>query len=80
MSGKSSRIFMLCWAIASVAVAGWGLGHAIFSPAVVGPLFFICLALSCLFLAFGSHYFQRWLILGEREHQRPTSEGSSDTR
>ncbi|MHA7220335.1 hypothetical protein ACX80L_15790 [Arthrobacter sp. MDT1-48-3] len=51
---------LLAAALVSVVIAVWWLNHAVFSPLIVGPLFYIALSLTCFFLAVGSHYHHRW--------------------
>jgi hypothetical protein len=51
---------LLAAALVSVVIAAWWLNHAVFSPLIVGPLFYIALSLTCFFLAVGFHYLHRW--------------------
>ncbi|WP_247827606.1 hypothetical protein [Arthrobacter antioxidans] len=59
---------LLAAALVSGVIAGWWLNYAVFSPLIVGPLFFIALSLTCFFLAIGAHYFHRWWAM-ERPHR-----------
>ena len=51
---------LLAAALMSVVIAAWWLNHAVFSPLIVGPLFYLALSVTCFFLAIGAHYFRRW--------------------
>lgn len=51
---------LLLTALGSGACAAFLLGYTIAAPRVVGPLFFIALAITCFFCAATSHYFRCW--------------------
>lgn len=60
---------LLAGALVSVVIAGWWLNYAVFSPLIVGPLFYIALSLTCFFLAIGVHYFRRWWEMVRPHHE-----------
>lgn len=57
---KREPVFALFYAAVSLGGALFLFVHIIMKPEFVGPLFFIGLALTCLLLALGSHYFHHW--------------------
>lgn len=57
---KREPVFALFFAAVSMGVALLLLVNIIIRPEIVGPTFFIGLALTCLFLALSTHYIHRW--------------------